>query len=404
MAAEMAEGMFIEPTLSVATANRTWDAIVIGAGPSGALTAIELARKGFETLLVERCSLPRFKVCGGCLNQHALAALRSVRLEHVLQASKAAPLRSLVLQSVNNRAEIQLDSGMAIERSQFDAALVRFAIDAGAHFLPDTLATVEAATHKKRSYRSVRFRTRDRDPEVARARVVVAADGLGHPSLQRLTEFSCRVKPRSRIGLGATIAAGPASYRPGTIYMAIARDGYVGLVRTTYGRLNVAAAVDANCLKASRSPHQVVNHILASANFDDLLPPVAVNWHGTGLLTRTSRRLASHRLVLLGDATGYTEPFTGQGMTWALSSALTLIPRVIELLERGNTAVIRSWAIQQRLRMFREQLACRALAGLLRRPAIVNAGLMVVGTWPSVVTPLVYYLHGRRAGLPVDLA
>jgi len=53
-----------------------WPVVVIGAGPAGALAALELARQGVPVLLVERRRFPRWKVCGACLSGQALAALR----------------------------------------------------------------------------------------------------------------------------------------------------------------------------------------------------------------------------------------------------------------------------------------------------------------------------------------
>ena len=59
-------------------AAKLWDVVIIGAGPAGSTLALELTRQGFEVLLVDRASFPRGKVCGGCLNGNALAALDEV--------------------------------------------------------------------------------------------------------------------------------------------------------------------------------------------------------------------------------------------------------------------------------------------------------------------------------------
>jgi len=50
----------------------TWDAIVLGAGPAGALAARQLGASGARVLLVDRKAFPRWKVCGACLNGQAL--------------------------------------------------------------------------------------------------------------------------------------------------------------------------------------------------------------------------------------------------------------------------------------------------------------------------------------------
>lgn len=59
----------------------TWDALVIGAGPAGALAARQLAQAGVRVLLVERNAFPRWKVCSACLNGQALSVLDAIGLE-----------------------------------------------------------------------------------------------------------------------------------------------------------------------------------------------------------------------------------------------------------------------------------------------------------------------------------
>ena len=57
------------------TLSRVRDVVVIGAGPAGTMTALLLARSGIRVTLVDRKTFPRSKVCGGCLNAQAVAAL-----------------------------------------------------------------------------------------------------------------------------------------------------------------------------------------------------------------------------------------------------------------------------------------------------------------------------------------
>ena len=71
----------VAPTMRPADAPAAaWDAIVIGAGPAGAFTALQLARAGARTLLVDRKPFPRAKVCGGCVNARAVAILERAGL------------------------------------------------------------------------------------------------------------------------------------------------------------------------------------------------------------------------------------------------------------------------------------------------------------------------------------
>jgi flavin-dependent dehydrogenase len=179
-------------TLERAVANN-WDAVVVGAGPGGALAARQLALTGVRTLLVERHSFPRNKVCGGCLNGRALEVLRSVGLENELNTLRPVALNRFVLQANRRRVELVLPAGAAIRRSNFDAMLVQAAIDAGAEFLPETLAVVENDDRTDLASRRVHLRQNGGSHRTAMAKVIVAADGLGHPSLQRIPALRVRL-------------------------------------------------------------------------------------------------------------------------------------------------------------------------------------------------------------------
>ena len=71
----------------------SWDAIVVGAGPGGAITAQSLARRGASVLLLDRQAFPRWKVCGGCLSAGALGALEAAGLGDP-RGEQGAPYRS----------------------------------------------------------------------------------------------------------------------------------------------------------------------------------------------------------------------------------------------------------------------------------------------------------------------
>lgn len=65
---------------------------------------------------------------------------------------------------------------------------------------------------------------------------------------------------------------------------------------------------------------------------------------GTVPLTRSARRIAGHRLFLLGDSTGYVEPFTGEGMAWALTAATAAIPFVVSAIRNSwSDELVRGW-------------------------------------------------------------
>jgi menaquinone-9 beta-reductase len=217
-----------------------------------------------------------------------------------------------------------------------------------------------------------------------RGRVILAADGLSHPSLKHWPAFACEINSQSRVGVGLSIRDSSRSIEAGTIYMAVAPAGYVGLVRAAGGTLNLAAAVDPAHLCLPGGPAGAVDSLLNGAGLRELAPLPATGWRGTPALTRTSKRLATSGVFALGDAAGYVEPFTGEGMAWAIASAVSVVPYVEESVVRWNEERAREWEAAQRRQMRRGRATCRLLAYVLRQPRTLNTAISVLARLPTL--------------------
>jgi len=402
-----------ESTLTVDhAAEIEWDVAVIGAGPAGALAARQFALRGLQTVLFDRSSFPREKVCGGCISGLGRRLLENVGLDQLLEPSCAAPLGRFDLAAGGRRVSFELPAGAAISRLHFDAQLVQHAIRAGAAFVAGTPTLVRGLA------KGCRFRTlllqRDDHCVRARARIVIAADGLSRTSLKRHRAFAPRVAAASRMGLGATFPAATCEVQNGCVLMSVARDGYVGMVNVPGSRLNLAAAVDPNLVR-QRGPAEAVRSILTQAGVTAPAPLESAEWRGTGLLTRQTPRTSARRLLVLGDAAGYVEPFTGEGMTWGMLSAVLAAPLVEEWLSRDSQRstdrcaarnefdrLSRGWAALHRTHIAHRQRDCQILSSFLRRPALVRATMAFVAVAPNVAKPLIGHFWNSGKGVEAE--
>src|SRR5712691_6596364 len=157
-----------------------WDAIVIGAGPAGSVAARQIALAGRRVLLLDKKSFPRRKVCGACLNQSSLSALERMGLGAALRSLHAPELNRFELRAGSRRTSLLLPSGVAVSRATLDSLLANEAVRAGAIFCDEVTATVGEVLDQRRVV-SVR-ESSARGGDSLRAKVVLAADGLGHPS------------------------------------------------------------------------------------------------------------------------------------------------------------------------------------------------------------------------------
>ncbi len=377
-----------------------WDVIVIGAGPAGALAAHQLARCQLRVLLVEKRVFPRWKVCGSCLNGVALRALEEAGLGHLVGDLGAVPLGRIRLGLQGRQLELALPAGRSLSRGRLDLALCEAAVAAGAVLRSPCEATV-ARSHP--GGRKVLLRS-GTDVQTTSARVVLVATGLGSsglssPGLGRTglgpdLPIEMRISPRARIGAGCELDAGVSGYDRGTIHMAIGRHGYVGLVRNETGALNLAAAFDRPHLIAAGGPASCAAAVLAAAGFDPLPEAAAATWRATPALTRRCKPLAAERVLLLGDAAGYVEPFTGEGMGWALMGALALVPLVLQGQREWHSDMEREWSRRHTRLIGSRQRFCHGLAFTLRRPGLSRGLLAAARRWPALTAPLLQHLDG----------
>lgn len=390
--------MRISPTIDLAGAAREcWDAIVIGAGPAGSLTACLLARARLKVLLVERKSFPRRKVCGGCLNAQAMASLARAGLDQDVLAIGATRVHTLRLHQRARVASISLTPGLAVSRPALDAALASAALDAGGAFLPETAALVvpEGDQPWREGWRRVSLQHRHEHTTFAAARTVLVADGLAHSSLRECASFHSRVSAAARIGVGGEGDPGAIELRAGSITMAVGRHGYVGAVAVEDKRVNIAAAVDHGFLKAHDTTSLAIEAILAEAGVKTGPRVDAIEWMGTIPLTRRLPHPASRGIFVLGDAAGYVEPFTGEGMAWAFAGAEAVVPFVRRAVESHDPRIEHAWVRAYANGIGREQRWCRVVARLLRVPAIVTPLVLLLRRHPGLAGPVLAHLAPR---------
>jgi flavin-dependent dehydrogenase len=177
--------------------------------------------------------------------------------------------------------------------------------------------------------------------------------------------------------------------------MAVARHGYVGLVRVENNRLNVATAFDANFLRESGSPASAAIRILNDAGLPELGTLRDATWRGTPPLTRTARPTALHRLLLVGDAAGYVEPFTGEGMAWALESGRNAASTVHNALENWSEETCAQWHADYSRRFAAAQRRCRIVAAGLRNPIVTSVAIRALHTTPALARPFVNAINSR---------
>lgn len=376
-------------------ANRVWDVVVVGAGPAGASAATTLVRSSMSTLLVDRAAFPRWKVCGCCVNPAAIKVLHRIGGDTVLGTAAAVPLERLRLAAGGWRVTLPVPGGVCVSREAFDSALVKFASSKGAVFLSQTRAVLNPVEGQMRRVTL----TRGQETVTVSSKVVFAADGLGGGLLDFEPGDDEATTPQSRIGCGVTLPIDTAAddYESGTIHMACGVGGYVGIVRLEDGRLDVAAAFDAETCRSTGGPGTMAERIIASAGYPPIRNLAGGTWRGTPRLTRHRTRLGFDRVLAIGDAAGYVEPFTGEGIAWALWSGVAAAEILIN--DRGWTpSTISQWTSMHQQFLGRKQRQCAAIARVLRHPWLATAAVAMLSASPFLARPVIRRINSIPTG------
>jgi len=301
------------------------DVIVVGAGPAGAATATHLARGGMDTLVVERGTFPRDKVCGDFLSPTALWELLALSDSLALGGTNAVTTAALYLDG-SLLVEQALPAGplpplgRVVPRRELDAAIAAVARDAGARFLEGT-----SVTGVERSGRSVAVEVSGRPRRILRARVVVGADGSN--------SLVGRIVRGGRVPRGDRIialrgyfdeVAGP----PGRAELFFSHDsfpGYCWVFPTEPGVANVGIGMLLETFPAQTTHlRELLSRLLATdpavRRTLGRARPISklVGWPLTTYNPRLP--LADNGLLLVGDAAGLINPINGEGIQYALAS------------------------------------------------------------------------------------
>ena len=281
----------------------TYDVAVVGGGPAGAAAARAAALAGASTLLLEREALPRYKRCGGGLIGASQQAVRESGVD--LAGLTRDDVGRMTFTSDGRRCfSRQTDPFLPmVLRSELDAALVRLAVDAGAELR--TRVVVQAYEEVGDV---VTLTTRDGP---VRARAVVGADGSG----SRAGAYVGVRCDQVDLGMEAELPVTDRRW-----------DGHVlldwGPVPGSYGWLFPKGDTVTVGVIGSRERGEQVRayyrDFLRRLGFD---PSTAL--HDGGHLTRVrapGSPLRRGRVLVAGDAAGLLEPWTREGISFALRS------------------------------------------------------------------------------------
>jgi len=345
-----------------------WDAVVVGAGPAGSATALQLARAGARVLLLDRARFPREKPCSEYLSPESTRVLERLGRDVLGAVAAASPARLTGMKVVAPSGAAVVGRfetfSFALPRTRFDTILRNAAEGAGAEVREGV--KVEELVYDGGAVAGVTAQeTGNRKRDTYRARVVVGADGLRSVVARRLGKVHT-AGPR-RIAFTAHVADVRDVHELGEMH--VGRPGYVGLGPIGNGVTTVALVVPvAEAKRGARFFAELNRFPGVAGRFD--ARRIVRHVLATGPFARWSRRPVTNGALLVGDAADFFDPFTGQGIYSALRGAELAAAAILATLATG--ASLQPYARARRREFTGKWLLERMIGIAVGWPALIE--------------------------------
>ncbi|MDE2986984.1 MAG: geranylgeranyl reductase family protein [Chloroflexota bacterium] len=287
---------------------RTWDALVIGAGPAGARAAQQLSTAGASTLLLEKQTLPRYKACGGGVPARTLRLLDDLDIAPVSEGHvDTIDVSRFGEHQFRKRSERPL--AWMVMRDRFDQFLTDLAAESGASVRDAT--PVQSIAVGDGNYEV------ETPSGAIRARHILAADGATGPTAGWLGIDSA---PTRSAAYEVEVAASKDDmehwHRAANVDVGYRPWGY-GWVFPKEGKLSVGVVT---APRRGRTIRQQTDRYLSRLGLADA-DVLHVQGHPIRYRRSIREPVARGRALLLGDAAGLADEFTAEGIAYAVHSA-----------------------------------------------------------------------------------
>jgi geranylgeranyl reductase family protein len=356
-----------------------FDVAVVGAGPSGSAMAAALATTGRSVILLDAVRHPRPKACAEYASPRIAEELVRLGVQTADWRPDAHPVAGMRVILGDDAVDVRYADARGprpawgLDRTRFDAALASFAVTRGVELRERT--TFDDARRVADGWDIAVRSPGGRDQ--LRARWLIGADGARSRVAHRLgVEQPVRV-PR-RLGLVAHYEAVPGLEDHGEMH--VGARHYVGLAPLIGGRLNVGMALPLDGAGTAEERFQAAIDALPAVRERlgerHRLTPI----RGASPIGHRVARAAGARWMLVGDAAGFVDPFTGEGIYRALRSARA----ASEALAAGDDGAAARYLASRRQAFAAKDALTWTVQGLLAAKPVMRYALRRLAERPAL--------------------
>jgi menaquinone-9 beta-reductase len=376
------------------------DVIVVGAGPAGSASAALLAKRGFRVVLLDRATFPRDKACGEYTSPETERVLERIGALEGVEKAGARRLRSMRVISPNGRS-FSMDYSspgeedgkqiLATPRRILDAALVDYARQSGVEVRERV--KVEGVTLRDGRVAGVICCEKSGMSRELQCRLVVGADGV-HSVVVRSLGLGAPLRWPQNLGMVAhyTGYTGLQNERCESWgEMHVSASGYAGLAPQSAGLLNVGLVMPMRLAKRFDGLSAVERFEQFAFSFPGVAERLkgaerADQVRGVGPIGARVTRTSGPGYLLVGDAAGFFDPFTGEGVYKALRGAELAAEVAAGALERGDVSAgpLASYSSLRRKEFVAKEMVCRLVQLFVGLPPAMDYVVYRLARRPNV--------------------
>lgn len=353
---------------------KLFDAVIVGAGPSGSATAIGLARRGYDVVLIDKQNFPREKLCGDFINPINWGIFADLGVTDRVLAAPHGEVTGFRITTCSGREaearfrlrELEPSIGLGLRRAVLDQLLVERAAELGA--VTHLGCRIEKLSRIAHGW-DVKIKG-----ESWQTKILIGADGRNSWVAQQLgLNRSVAIQGRS-VGFQSRLRCAGMDRRQ--IQIHLFPGGYAGVVGLGDGTITLGMAIDKRRLGRERGADFVFNALAQNTHLQKIIERSS----GAAQLSSIypvyfpKRRSVTDHALLVGDAARVSEPVTGEGIYFAMHSGI-LAAETIDLALRQKNLSANALAGYERAcrRAFRSRLALNSvLRFAVYRPALVD--------------------------------
>lgn len=364
--------------------------IIVGGGLAGLISAIQLSKEGIETVLIEKQTYPKHKVCGEYISNEVLPYLRYLGFDPFEYGAKKITKLSFTTYNGSSFNTTLPLGGFGISRYCMDRELANIAVATGVQLINDNVNNI--------SFSEDKFKTKTSTRKQYTSDIVIGAHGKRSNIDGKLS--------RSFMNTASPFLAVKAHYSgdfpDNEVSLHTFPGGYCGLSKVETGHINVCYITDYQSFKKYKNI-QDFQEVVVSKNeqLKEIFSSFSMVFEKPLTISQVSfakKNPVEQHIMMSGDSAGMIHPLAGNGMSMAVRSAQLVSQKIIDYFNgkiKTRDELESRYAYEWNKEFKNRLNAGHVIAKIFRSNRMTESLISITNTFPSILPYVIKRTHGK---------